>query len=481
MHAKKIFSRLLIGVIALGGSIPSAFSEIKLEPAFPNLSFTRPVDFQNPGDNSNRLFVVEQHGVISLFKNQQDTSSKTVFLDITGRVDDHGNEMGLLGLAFHPDFKSNGFFFVDYTAANPMRTVISRFTMSKSNPDIADPGSESVLLEVLQPFENHNGGQIVFGPDSYLYIAFGDGGSGGDPLGNGQNRAVLLGKILRIDVDHPGKSTPYSIPLDNPFIGNVKGYREEIYAYGLRNPWRFSFDAVTGQMWAADVGQNRWEEVDNIAKGGNYGWNIMEGKHCYATSNCDTTGLLLPVIEYDHSISNSITGGFVYSGKKTPELYGAYIYADYVSGRIWKLLYTQGAEPVNTLLIDTDLLISSFGVDADNELYLCAFDGKIYKFTSTVTGVDNQESGLKSFMLLDNYPNPFNPSTTLSFSIQKDADVRLSILDITGQVVENLLSNHLSGGYHSVVWNAGSYASGPYIARLESGGMVRTKRIMLAK
>ncbi|MHB9029111.1 MAG: PQQ-dependent sugar dehydrogenase, partial [Candidatus Latescibacterota bacterium] len=402
-------------------------------------------------------------------------------LDITDRVDSHGNEMGLLGLAFHPDFESNGYFFVDYTAANPMRTVISRFTVSRSNPDSADPRSEFFILEIPQPFENHNGGQIVFGPDRYLYIALGDGGSGGDPNGNGQNRASLLGKILRIDVNHPGATARYGIPADNPFAGNTNGYRPEIYAFGLRNPWRFSFDTVTGQLWAADVGQNKWEEVNLIEKGGNYGWNTMEGKHCFTSSTCDTTGLRLPVIEYDRSLGSSITGGFVYRGKKAPEFFGAYIYADYVSGRIWKLMYSRESGPINELLLDTSLFISSFGVDADQELYLCAFDGKIYRFSSAAAGAESQESGFKTDMRLDNYPNPFNPSTTLSFSLQTKSDVRLSIIDITGRIIENLLSGHLMAGKYSVTWNAGSCASGPYIARLESGGSVYAKKIILVK
>jgi glucose/arabinose dehydrogenase len=481
MKIFKIILLILMGSAACQGKVNSAFSQTRLEPAFPNLSFNRPVDFQHPGDGSNRLFVVEQQGIIRVFENSRGTSSKTTFLDITGRVDSHANEMGLLGLAFHPDFKSNGYFFVDYTAANPMRTVISRFSVNKSNPDKADPDSEFIILEIPQPFENHNGGQIVFGPDGFLYIAMGDGGSGGDPYGNGQNKASLLGKILRIDIDHHGLGAAYGIPADNPFAGNVNGFRQEIYAYGLRNPWRFSFDAVTGQLWAADVGQDRWEEADIIEKGGNYGWNIMEGKHCYASSNCDTTGLLLPEIEYDHSVGNAITGGFVYRGKLVPELYGSYIYGDYVSGRIWKSHHDPVTGQVNDLLMDTNLLITSFGIDADNEIYLCAFDGQIYRFISASTKVENKEPGLQPFGLLDNYPNPFNPSTTLSFSLQNNADVKLTIVDVTGRIVENLLSGRFAAGRYSVVWNAGLQASGSYIARLESGSRIWTKKIMLVK
>ncbi|WP_296704664.1 PQQ-dependent sugar dehydrogenase, partial [Algoriphagus sp.] len=260
---------------------PSLTGEITVVEAFPKLSFTRPVDFQHAGDNSNRVFVVEQRGVISVFQNDLETTEKTEFLKIENLVDDSGNEEGLLGLAFHPDYKSNGYFYVNYTATNPNRTVISRFSVSSSNPNQADGSSELVLLEFDQPFSNHNGGQISFGPDGYLYIAVGDGGSGGDPRGNGQNRKSLLGSILRIDIDRTEGSKNYAIPSDNPFANNNLGFKEEIYAYGLRNPWRFSFDSANGQLWVGDVGQNKYEEVDIIKKGGNYGWNSMEGFHCF--------------------------------------------------------------------------------------------------------------------------------------------------------------------------------------------------------
>ncbi|SIN70263.1 PQQ-dependent sugar dehydrogenase [Algoriphagus halophilus] len=350
--------------------------------AFPGLSFTRPVDFQNAGDNTNRVFVVEQRGVISVFQNESTVTSKSTFLDIEAQVDDSGNEEGLLGLAFHPNYSSNGYFYVNYTASSPNRTVISRFSVSSANPNQADPSSELVLLEFEQPYSNHNGGQISFGPDGFLYIAVGDGGSGGDPKGNGQNRNTLLGTILRIDVDQTNGADNYAIPSDNPFINNNQGFREEIYAYGLRNPWRFSFDSQNGQLWVGDVGQNRYEEIDLIQKGGNYGWNTMEGFHCFNSSNCNQTGLELPVWEYDRSKGDiSVTGGYVYRGPSIQELQGLYIYADYVSGRIWSLDISNPSSPVNTELFDTDFAISSFGVDQNQELYICGFDDKIYKFS----------------------------------------------------------------------------------------------------
>ncbi len=348
--------------------------------AFPKLSFTRPVDLQHSTDNTNRIFVVEQPGVISVFANDASASSKKVFLDISNKVDDEGNEEGLLGLAFHPKYKTNGFFYLNYTASNPNRTVISRFKVSSGNPDQADPESEQILLTFEQPYSNHNGGQVSFGADGYLYIAVGDGGSGGDPHGHGQDRSTLLGSILRIDVNKKEEGKQYGIPTDNPFAKNTNGYRKEIYAYGLRNPWRFSFDPANNRLWTGDVGQNAYEEIDIIEKGGNYGWNKMEGKHCFEPKNdCNTSGLKLPIHEYGRDQGLSITGGFVYRGPGIPELKGKYIYADYATRRIWALDYSDANKPVNSELFVADFNISSFGVDHDNELYLCGFDGKIYK------------------------------------------------------------------------------------------------------
>ena len=361
------------------GSNPPATASYKVLAAFPKLSFKRPVDLQHAGDNSNRLFVVEQEGLISVFPNDSAVTAKTIFLDIRSKVQDQGNEQGLLGLAFHPDFESNGYFFVNYTATNPERTVISRFKVSQ-NPDQADPASEQVILTFAQPYSNHNGGQVSFGAEGYLYIATGDGGSAGDPHGNGQNRAALLGKILRIDVDKQQNGHLYGIPADNPFANNTSGYREEIYAYGMRNPWRFSFDPSNGRLWAGDVGQNSYEEIDIIENGGNYGWNTMEAKHCYSPGqDCNTTGLTMPIWEYGRGYGISVTGGFVYRGPTLTGLTGKYIYADYGSRWVWTLDYADMNNPVNTPLVLADFQISSFGVDQDNELYLCGFDGKIHR------------------------------------------------------------------------------------------------------
>jgi glucose/arabinose dehydrogenase len=350
--------------------------------AFPNLTFIRPVDFQHAGDGSNRVFVVEQRGVISVFPNDSGVGAKNTFLDIAARVKDQGNEEGLLGLAFHPEYESNGYFFVNYAAASPSRTVISRFQVSPSNPNQADPNSELVILEFSQPFSNHNGGQLAFGPDGFLYIASGDGGSGGDPQNHGQRRETLLGAILRIDVNQQSNGRNYGIPGDNPFVGNREGFAEEIYAYGQRNPWRMSFDSQTGLLWSADVGQNKFEEINIIKKGGNYGWRTMEGFNCFnPATGCNQAGLEMPVLEYGHSNGDrSITGGFVYRGEDVDELKGLYVYADFVSRRIWTLDFSDLANPVSKEIFRPDFPVASFGVDQENELYICGFDGKIYKF-----------------------------------------------------------------------------------------------------
>jgi len=352
-----------------------------LQAAFPNLTFSQPVGIVSSGAGSNSLFVIEQPGTIRVFENSQTVATSSIFLDLSNRVL-YGGEQGLLGLAFHPNYAANGYFYVDYVVDNPRRTIVSRYTVSTSNPNQAQSDSELVLLEIAQPFTNHKGGQLAFGPDGYLYIAMGDGGSGGDPFGNGKNRAVLLGKILRIDVNTPSGGRNYGIPADNPFVGNTLGYMEEIYAYGFRNPWRFSFDTLTGRLWVGDVGQSQREEIDIVERGLNYGWNIMEGSLPYAGGS--QVGLELPVWEYGRDQGIAIIGGYVYRGPTATALTGSYVYGDYGSGRIWALTIGSTGTPSNTLLDDTTLQISSFGLDGNGELYVCAFDGKIYRFNPGV-------------------------------------------------------------------------------------------------
>jgi glucose/arabinose dehydrogenase len=318
-----------------------------------------------------RWYVLEQPGRILTFR-EGDTGA-TVFLDIRDHVES-GGEKGLLGFAFAPDFARSGIFFLDYTRGGPLRTEIASFTSSGA---VANKASEVVILEIPQPFENHNGGQLAFGPDGYLYIGMGDGGSGGDPQRNGQNRNALLAKLLRIDVSD---RTRYRVPPDNPFAAG--GGRGEVWAYGLRNPWRFSFDTETGALWLADVGQNAYEEIDLITKGANYGWNVMEGMHCYNAARCDATGLTPPIVEYEHSLGCSVTGGFVHHGA-APDLRGVYLYADYCSGRLWGLRYQGGRVVAQAQIATTGFQVGSFAQDRAGEVYVLQYasPGAIYKIT----------------------------------------------------------------------------------------------------
>lgn len=366
----------------LPNNSPTAeFPAVELVDSFPKLSFKQPVELVRPDDDSNRLFVVEKQGRIYAFENNPLVTSPILFLDISNRVDSGASEKGLLGLAFHPAFAQNGIFYVNYT--NRSETIVARYQTSGDSNQTAPSDSEQILMTIPQPFANHNGGRLAFGPDGFLYIATGDGGAAGDPRGNAQNRSSLLGKILRIDVGQASGDLAYGIPHDNPFAGNKDGYRQEIFAYGLRNPWKFSFDNI-GRLWVADVGQNTVEEIDVVYKGLNYGWNIMEGSLCYpASNNCNREGLELPVWEYRHPLGNSITGGYVYNGKLIPQLNDAYIYGDYVTGRIWALRLEEGQVTTNAELVDSQLNISSFRVDQNGELYIVDLGGKIYRLQPT--------------------------------------------------------------------------------------------------
>ena len=332
----------------------------------------QPVFIGHAGDHSRRLFIVEQPGRIRILQNG--ALQPSAFLDISDRVD-FGGEMGLLGLAFHPRFAKNGRFFVNYTRKPDGTTVVAEFQVSQ-NPDRVLP-KERILLMVPQPYTNHNGGMVAFGPDGYLYIATGDGGAGGDPGNRGQNPDTLLGKMLRIDVDH---GDPYGIPPDNPYAGQRNG--QEIFALGFRNPWRFSFDRQTGRLWAADVGQNRWEEIDVVEAGNNYGWRVMEGAHCFQPSQgCFTTGLTLPVAEYPNQSPHcAVTGGYVYRGNGVSFLRGIYVFGDYCSGRIMGLV---DGQPL--VLLSSGLRISSFGEDEAGELYVVDHGGGIYRITPAST------------------------------------------------------------------------------------------------
>lgn len=350
---------------------------VQLVPAYPHLEFDRPLCIAYPEDGTGRIFVVEQAGRIQSIPNESDPQRTTTFLDVSAKVRTAHNEEGLLALAFHPDFKTNGYFFVYYSASDPRRGILSRFQASGPSKTIANPASEAVILEVNQPYGNHNGATVIFGPDGYLYMSLGDGGSAGDPHGHGQNLGTLLGSIIRIDINKRDSGLAYSIPPDNPFVG-VENARPEIWAYGLRNVWRMSFDRQTGDLWAGDVGQNKWEEIDLITRGGNYGWNIREGAHPYEPVEPKSV-LIDPVIEYGRDQGASVTGGYVYRGSKIPELQGVYIYADFVTGTVWGLRYQNGRVTETSTLLEQPNNISSFGETPEGELLVTCFDGRVYR------------------------------------------------------------------------------------------------------
>jgi glucose/arabinose dehydrogenase len=337
-----------------------------------------PVAVAHAGDGSGRLYVVEQAGRVRVLEPDGSLRAEP-YLDISERVGS-GGERGLLGLAFHPEFPQDDRLFVNYTETDG-DTVIASF---RGDAESADPGSEEALIRVDQPFPNHNGGQVAFGPDGLLYLGLGDGGGGGDPFGNGQRTDTLLGKILRIDVDARTGGRPYVVPPDNPFAGGDGG-RPEIWATGLRNPWRFSFDRETGDLFIGDVGQEEWEEIDVFASGtgagANLGWNVMEGSHCYEAETCDRGGLVLPVAEYDHSQGCAVVGGHVYRGRRWPALAGSYLYGDACSGFVWTMeaRAAVGGRGRPRRVLDTDLLISSFGEDEAGELYVTDLAGGIYR------------------------------------------------------------------------------------------------------
>ena len=357
--------------------------EIGYEEAFPKIKIDRVVAIQAPPDGTDRLFVLDQlEGKVYAFENRAD-AEKELVLDLSAKVRRRGNEEGLLGLAFHPKFAENGTLFLQYSTPKKeppvqRRNVLSRFKMDEARKKIL-PESEEVILEVWQPYENHNGGIIQFGPDGFLYIGLGDGGKANDPHNVAQNPTSLLGKFLRIDVDGRDEGKPYAIPKDNPFYGKDP-WRPEIWSLGWRNPWGFHFDAKTGELWSGDVGQDKWEEICIVRKGGNYGWSVKEAFHDFKPTP-GAGPFVDPLVEIGHDEAKSITGGMVYRGKKHPELDGLYFYGDFVFGHMWALRW-DGTKVVETKKIFTHpgKQIAIFGADRQGEVYWSSFDGKIYRF-----------------------------------------------------------------------------------------------------
>ncbi|MEZ4388852.1 MAG: PQQ-dependent sugar dehydrogenase [Candidatus Krumholzibacteriia bacterium] len=439
-----------------------------------------------------RLFVVEQTGLIRVF--DQDGTDRGIFLDWTGETTP-GGERGLLGLAFDPRYPTTGRFYINYTD-NGGDTRVARLRVDPADPDRALAGSVEPILFVAQPYSNHNGGQLVFGPDRMLYVGLGDGGSGGDPDGNGQNGQTLLGAMLRLDVSGVGPG--YAIPVDNPFVGNP-AVRDEIWALGVRNPWCYGFDRLTGDLYIADVGQGDYEEVNvqpAASSGGeNYGWRIMEGAHCFSPPDgCNQAGLTLPVHEYTHGgnpFRCSISGGFVHRGGTVPDLAGRYLFADYCSNQIWSLDWT-AADGLGAVIDHTATLtppggynsLVSIGEDGHGDLYVVDRGGSFWRIIEdTASAVDLPPPGDR---LLGAHPNPFNPQTELVFELRAAGPISLTVHDLAGRRLATAAGGVYGAGEHRVTWDGrdargGALASGVYLVRLSTPASVSTRKVTLAR
>jgi glucose/arabinose dehydrogenase len=385
LRARTPLAAAVAGLLSLAAVLPAlaAAPSVTLVPV--DDGFTKPVLATNAGDGSDRLFVVEKAGVIKIVEGG--STLPTPFLDIADKVGTDG-ERGMLSLAFHPSYETNRKFYVFYTRVSTGRLVIAEYKASTGDPDVADETTARTILTIAHPATNHNGGHLAFGRDGYLYISTGDGGGSGDPANNAQSKDSLLGKILRIDINRTSGSRAYARPASNPYVG--KPGLNEIWSRGLRNPWRFSFDRLNGDLWIGDVGQQKWEEIDRstktngAGKGKNFGWRVMEGFHCYRpSSGCNRDGKSMPLAEYSHSYGCSVTGGHVYRGTQSPTMRGYYVFGDFCSGRIWTLPRTADRPAAETQVLDTDLMISSFGEDEGGEVYVVDYaGGAVYRLSA---------------------------------------------------------------------------------------------------
>ena len=498
-----LFRKLLLSVSFILFTVANVSAQnepLNLVAAFPNLTFNQPLYLTHAGDSTDRIFVLEKTGVVHVFSNDPSVTTTGTFLDITDRIHPPGHpdvgETGLLSLAFHPNFTQNQTFYVSYVDNN-LISKISEMQIS-DDPDVADLTTERVLLELQQPQRNHNGGHIAFGPDNYLYIAFGDGFSEssrdgiehGDPLGHGQNPATWFSSVLRIDVDRQQDSLAYGIPPDNPFVDNTMGWQPETYAYGFRNPWRFSFDRVSGNLWLADVGDKKAEEIDIVEPGKNYGWNLKEATHCFEDIPCDTTqwvNLTDPIFQYLRDQGESITGGYVYRGDAQSQLQGKYIYGDFDFRNVWALDYDQLGARSNELIAKSRGPISSFGEDESGELYIVDYDGDIWRFEETsATAIATTTTVPERYELLPNYPNPFNPETRIAFDMPETGLVSIHVYDVLGRIVTRLTNRIYEPGRHTIAWDGRDdhgnlVAGGLYLYTLESDDIWLSRTMVLLK
>lgn len=474
---RRAFLLTLVTVVLAGR--PAA-AQYMLQRAYPGLTFSSPTDIKLSNDGTYRMFVLEKSGYIRVFAADVQTTQSKTFLDISFKVRTAG-EAGLIGAAFDPNYRTNGTFYIFYVTKYPSHSIVSRMKVS-SDPDVADPNSEQILLDVPQ-FDPgnayHNGGQIAFGNDGYLYIALGDNKSSA----SAQNLTDFQGSLLRIDVH----GTPlYQIPPDNPFANNTNGYLPEIYAYGFRNPWRFSIDPYTNELFVCDVGENTYEEIDLVRAGRNYGWPLMEGPDCFQPASCDTAGkfLQLPLYTYTHDEGTAIVGGCRYWGTRLPELAGTFVFADYTSGVVWGLHYDGVGEPQRFSLATNAPALNTIGIGVNNDLLFGGVDGNIYRLARIVTDVGATRARSH---LAGNFPNPFNPSTTIRFVLEHAANARLDIVSVKGERVRHFEFANATAGAHDVVWRGETErgtraASGVYFCRLiVDGHVMDSSRLVLAK
>jgi glucose/arabinose dehydrogenase len=472
------FSVLLLSCSHL---LQAQYSLVNPYPSLP--TFNRPLELRLANDGTNRMFVLEQTGKIYVFENSPTVSKRKLFLDLSDIVKKDQNETGLLGMALHPNFKNNKTFYINYDSdkSGTIKTFISSFKVSANNPDSAIRNSEKQLLIVDDPEWNHNGGCLQFGPDKYLYFSLGDGGGANDQWNNAQNLGSYWGKIHRINVDDTINGKKYGIPTDNPFV-KTAGALGEIYAYGLRNVWRFNFDAGDNfKLWAGDVGQNAWEEIDIITKGGNYGWKITEGFVCRpGGGNCDKKGLIAPVWTYKRSEGTSITGGYVYRGSKIPALTGKYIYADYTFGKVWALDIND-TDTLNELLIaqsqDLPIKISSFAEDFEKEILMIShMNGKIFKLIADKPSAST-ESDAKAISVLI-MPNPTGAKTTIALTNLDPGKVEIDLIDMSGKILQNIANEDRSAGEHLFYFDTHKLASGNYFVKVRCGKFETIKKLV---
>ncbi len=439
--------------------------------AFPGLQFNNPTDIKTPPDRSGLFIVTEQVGLVRVFDPREyESTGRITFLDIQDRVIS-GGELGLSGIVFDPDYASNGYFYVSYTTPDPLRSRISRFRVDLDNPFHADSASELVILELPQPYDTHNGAGMAFGPDGYLYAGFGDGGCCGDPENRSQNLDSLYGKILRIDVRNADVAHRYAIPPDNPFVDGTG--RPEIYALGFRNPWRFSFDAATGDLWCGDVGQDKWEEIDIVRPGGNYGWRWMEGPECYSPGQCDSMGFVPPILAYEHDTSwpfaAIVAGMFNFYSEVVPGTYyplksGEFIYGDFVSGKIWAMERPREGVVHTRVLSESGPNITAFGTDRNGEIYFVAFDGYVYRFARLASApTAGLVTGAHAF------PNPGRDLTTLSYDMSHPGHPRVEVFDILGRRVRMIDVGFREPGKHEITIPLRDFSPGDYRWRVVLG------------